>query len=316
MGNHSEKPQPQFDHDPRLNHGSLVPASADPGGDEMESLYEQGLLCHGDLSNDVLPADLGRAGPKEHQERPPLLPGELKASPWSLPSPVNDEPRQPIRFLDCVPGMRGPSLLLLTEGSDVKVEGQGPWQSNGERGIPHQGENNTCCCSCEELSRGGGCESGPVGSLHGHSGDVCWVPADEFGNEGSGSRAKSDAADDDSRPGDPGVRDEPERPLLGGPGHGEGEHGRGRGAHRGPQPGRLVSREPPQPQPPQLSGPPGVVWPRWMMLSAPYGGGPGSWVVHHPLLPGQDWTSEAASDLPEHLRASRVTEERRERGDE
>ena len=97
-------------------------------------------------------------------------------------------------------------------------------------------------------------------------------------------------------------------------------------------PGELVSGESSQPQPRQLSGPPGLMWPRWMTLSAlslastltpwahlseagknmllSYGGGPGSWVVHHPLPPGQDWTAESSKDLPGHLQVPWVSDRR------
>ena len=113
MGNHPEKPQPQFDSDPRLNHGSRVQAPDVQGRDEVEGVHQPDLLAHGDVSNDVLPIDPGGTWPNEHQERSSLLPGELPTGPRSMLAPDVGEPGQPICLLNGVPSTRSPSLLLL-----------------------------------------------------------------------------------------------------------------------------------------------------------------------------------------------------------
>ena len=328
MGNHSEKPQPQFDLDPRLNHGSHLRARADKGGDKMESLHEPDLLSHGDLPDDVLPAASGGTRTKEPQERPTVLPGELSAGPRSMSAPDLREPGQPVCLLDGVSGMRSPSLLLLEEGCDIKGEGQGSWASDCKRGIPRRGEDNTDYHDPEhygkELTRGDGDEPCPPRPLHGDSGDVPRLPADELGHARPGAGTKSDVADDDPRAYHTSERDGPEGSHYGRREHGAGAHGGGRGAHRGCEPWRMVSREPRESQCRPPCGPPGLTWPHWMTLSAlslastiapwahisesgkevlgRYGGGPGSWMVHYPLEAGTTWDADLYEKLPEHLR--------------
>ena len=215
MGNHPEKPPPQFDLDPRLNHGSHLRPRVDKSGDPVEGLHDSDLLPHGDVKDDVLPADFGRTRAEEHQERSALLPGELSTSPGGMLAPDFCEPRQPVRLMDGVSSMRSPSLLLLEEGRYLESEGQGSRTSNSERRVPCRDTGDPNYVNSEhsgkELTRGDGNEPGAPRPLHGDSGDVPRLPADEFGDARLGAGAKPNAPDDDSRAVPTGERDGPER---------------------------------------------------------------------------------------------------------
>ena len=142
MGSHLEKPKPQFDHDPRPHHESLLRTRADKGRNEMEGFHHQGLLCHGDVSNDVLPLDSGGARAKESEERPAILPGEPDSGSRGMPAPDFGESREPVRLLDRMSNMWSPALVLLEEGSDHQGEGQIPRTSYGEHRLPRRADGD------------------------------------------------------------------------------------------------------------------------------------------------------------------------------
>ena len=331
MGSHLEKPKPQFDHDPRPHHESILRTRADKGRNEMEGFHHQGLLCHGDVSNDVLPLDSGGARAKESEERPAILSGESHSGSRGMPAPDFGESREPVRFLDRMSNMWSPALVLLEEGSDHQGEGQIPRTSYGEHRLPRRADGDLLypgsADTDPELSRGRGGEPGIARSFVCHTGHVGRLPADEHGDEGLGPRPGANAADDESCPGHPGERDGLGRSLCGRSQHGEREDGDRRGAHRGRQPEQLVSSQYGQPQRRPPGGPPGLTWPRWMTLSAlslassiapwthlsaagkdvlgRHGAGSGSWMVHYPLLGegSQGGALPEGDPRPQHLRA-------------
>ena len=212
MGTHLDKPEPQFDCDPSLQHGSIVRTRVDKGRDEMEGLHHQGVLGHGDVPNDVLPPDHGGARAEESEERPSLLSGEPHSGSRGLSASDVGESGKSVRLLDRLPSMWSPALILLEEGGNFQGEGQVPWTSHGQRGISARAGGGIFYHSpedvCQEFTRGGDDEPGAARPLVGHPGDVRWLSANEHGDESPGSGPGADAAYDEPRSGGPGERDE------------------------------------------------------------------------------------------------------------
>ena len=330
MGNHLGTFAPQFARDPLWKHGSPLAFVADPSGKTMESLYDSHLLPHGDLSHDVLQADPRRARSEEHQVGSALVPGELPTGPWCMPSPVNEEPREPVRELGGVSELRSPALLLFEEGRYLEGQGEGPCEVRGRVGLSRGGREcySDPATTTKEVFGGNeqfGSHEQPSTTrpVSGHPGDVPGLPADECGHDRSRPGAGPDAADHEPCQERTGQRDGCDRARLSGQDNHRDPDGLGRRADRGFQSGGLVGSEHGQPIRRCHSGPPGLIWPRWMTLSAlslassvtPWGhlsaegrdlfsakgGNESSWLVHYPLSEGTD-SNYGEDGRPPHLR--------------